>query len=466
MIVHRLLRRADPAGRFLAAAFAAALICAVAHAQAPEPSENEAVAIEETLAIADRLILTGRPVDAFAVLIQTMDSLPEGTDTAPLRFAIAQALMAGGRLSQAEQVLARLEEEHPDNLRVRLDRGLLLFTLGRDDEASDLFREVRRVPDLPPYARRKVEGLLARILDRQRLRIDLDIGLWRDNNVNGAAEVETVQIPAFGNLEFKLDEQPVRAWVARTGAKLRWREPVTEDGRLLVETNVSAARNTAVGASEHNRTWLSLSTGPRLGYAVTLAGRPRPGRVGADVGVERRLRGGNGYATGVWGGLSLEQSINANWHAGVFPRVWTTRYDGQGSDTDSMGGSLGAYLSRSFGPGWLTLDGTLARETAKLRGLRWSSRGLGLRYAVNLGENMSGSLRLGLSAARFDEEDAVFLARREDQTRTAGMTLSHRKLSWEGYLPVLTLEWSRTDSSIPLYDRNSRTVRIGLRRLF
>ena len=127
---------------------------------------------------------------------------------------------------------------------------------------------MRRAPDLPADVRRNVEGYLGRILDRQRLRVDLDLGLWYDGNINGAPEADTVAIPAFGNLVFDLEERPVGAWVARTGAKLRWRRPVIEDGRVLVETTASAARNTAVGKSEYNRTRLGLAAGPRIGYPL------------------------------------------------------------------------------------------------------------------------------------------------------------------------------------------------------
>ena len=57
--------------------------------------------------------------------------------------------------------------------------------------------------------RRKVEGFLGGILARQRLRVDLDLGLWYDGNVNNAAEVGTVAIPAFGSLVFEVDQRPV-----------------------------------------------------------------------------------------------------------------------------------------------------------------------------------------------------------------------------------------------------------------
>ena len=100
----------------MAAALAAALWCAgpgsATHAQETEPPATEAEApgtepgegaapsaeIRTVLTIAEHLIAAGRPVEAFAVLLETTDMLPEGMDDGPLRFAIAQALMAGGRL--------------------------------------------------------------------------------------------------------------------------------------------------------------------------------------------------------------------------------------------------------------------------------------------------------------------------------------------------------------------------------
>lgn len=440
-------------------------------APAPAPASGPgeaaaAAAIQATLAVAQHLLQEGRPVDAFAVLIETMDTLPEGTDDAALRFAIAQALMAGGRLVQAELVLARLVEERPDNLRVRLDRAAVLFELGRHDEAGELFRAVRRAPDLPADTRRQVEGYLGRILDRQRLRVDLDLGFWYDGNINGAPETDTVAIPAFGNLVFDLEERPVGAWVARTGARLRWRRPVTDDGRVLFEATASAARNTAIGASAHSRTWLSMAAGPRIGYAAPIAGRQLPGRLAVDLGAERRFRDGSGYATNLWTGLALDQALDEDWRVGITPRVWTTFQDGQPGEVDPLGRSIGLFVSHRLGPGWLSLSGTLARETADRSSLNWRSGGLSVTYAADVGEDWSGSVRLGMSEARFDEPDGVFLTRREDRTRSAGLSLSHREVSWNGYQPVLMFDWSRTDSNVPLYDRTVASVRVGLNRLF
>ena len=453
-------------------ALAAVLFCCIAWAGASVAENAPAAKYPQQTAIgavtqARRLIAAGRPAEAYALLRRAMAAASSGgADTAPIRYTAAQALIAGGHYAQAAEFLRRLAEDRPEIDRVRLDYAAVLFTLGRDDESDAVFRDIRRKESLSPETRRRVEGYLERIRSRQRWNLDFDIGFWHDDNVNNASEREKVAIPAFGGLRFTLDQQPVRAWVARTGTRLRWRKPVTEDGQALFETHASVARNTALGATEYNRTWASLSTGPRLHYALPVEGRPRPGLMRADVGVERRWRGGDPYAGGLWAGLGAEQAISRDWRIGVLSRVWITRYDEGEQDAEPWGRSLDLHVSRRVGPGWLTAGGKISRETAVLRRLRLRSREASLRYAADIGRDWNASVRLGLAETQFDAEEPLFLKRRGDRTREIGLTVSHRGLSWEGYLPELTVNWSRTDSSIPLYDRDLRTLRLGLRRLF
>ena len=210
----------------------------------------------------------------------------------------------------------------------------------------------------------------------------------------------------------------------------------------------------------------SLSTGPRLRYTVGLAGGRRPGLLLADLGVQRNWRGGEGYTQGLWAGLGVEQTVGRDWRAGIFPRLWTTRYD-EGTDAaHPRGRSLDLYVARRIGSGWLTLGGKVSREKAERRNLRWSSRAVSLRYATSIGRDWNLSASAGLTRTTFDAEAPLFFTRRDDRTRQIGITASHRQLAWEGYLPELTLNWSRTASSIPLYERDVRTLRLGMRRLF
>ena len=436
-------------------------------ANIPIEEEHRDHSTSKAVKDAQRLIGTGRPAEAYELLRRAMRAAStRGVDTAPIHYMAAQALIAGGHLAQAVVVLERLAEARPDLDRVRLDHAALLFTLGRDDEADAAFREMRRQERLPLETRRVIEDYLQRIRARQRWQLDFDVGVWHDDNVNNATEDETVAIPAFGGLRFTLDQRPVSAWVARTGARLRWRGPLAGNGRLYLESHASAARNTAVGESAYNRTWAGLSAGPRVRYSAEIAGRSRPGLLLADLGVERRWRGGEPYARGLWAGLGVEQTIDRDWRAGVFPRLWTTRYDDGGDVADPRGRSLDLYVARRIGDGWLTAGGKLSRESPDRPDLRWTSRALTLRYAATIGRDWSLTARAGLTRTNFDAVAPLFLARRKDRAHNLGITASHRRLAWEGYLPELTLSWSRTYSSIPLYEREVRTLRLGMRRLF
>ena len=107
-----------------------------------------------------------------------------GTDTAPLRYMAAQALLAGGHYAQAAGVLGKLAEDRPELDRVSLDHAAVLFTLGRDDEADAVFRDMLRKEHLTPTTRRAIEEYLQRIRVRQRWLFDFDVGFWRDDNVN------------------------------------------------------------------------------------------------------------------------------------------------------------------------------------------------------------------------------------------------------------------------------------------
>ena len=178
-------------------------------------------------------------------------------------------------------------------------------------------------------------------------------------------------ISAFVNLEFTLDDRSVGAWVARTGA------------------------------SEHDRTWFNLSAGPCLSNAVPFAGPLRSGQLAPDIGVERCWWSGSGCATNLWVGLALDRVQDPGWRAGIVPRIWRTRHDGQPCDVNRVGGSLALSVSGraalgKVGPGWLTAGATLrgsdvARERSACAGARGGSALNTRRKSVRTGAGRSGS---------------------------------------------------------------------------
>ena len=420
------------------------------------------------LKLARKWMDEGQPQQAFELLRHVIQAAKaEGDiDTTNIRFLAAQALLKMGRPAHAAVILGQLAVERPELHRVRLDYASALFTLGHDEHAGNIFRELRGKEDLPAPVRRNVEGFLERIRARQRFQVNFDLGFWRDNNVNHAPEQDSVEVPIFGGLEFELDEQAVKAWVARTGLNLRWRHTPLLGGRAFIETRGGVARNTAINAEDHNRTWLSLSSGPRWRYAMTLAGERRPGMVRADIGGERRWRGGDEYAVSGWARLGLEQAIDRNWSAGASARVWETWYDKLDSDLDPFGQSVELNLTRRLGIGYLQAGARLAQELTDRRNLQWQGWGTSLDYATVLGQNWNLKAQAYIDERYYEGTYALFRKSRKDRTYLASLTVSNRALALAGYMPELTLGWSQTDSTIPLYDRKNRIMMLGLRRLF
>ena len=342
----------------------------------------------------------------------------------------------------------------------------MLFRLGRDDEAREIFLAVRRKPDLPATVRRNVEDYLERIRSRDPLHIGLDFGLWHDRNINNASEAETVEIPVFGTrLPFRLNERPKSAWVARTGANLRWRKPVSP--RAHIEITSAVARNSAIGHSEYDRDTASLSVGPRIRYFVGGAGaRPLFGQVNMDVGVRKQWHGGHGHSHTAWVGLGVDQAVAPDWRVGAYASRWVTGYNEDAAAIEPTGQSLYLGVSRRVGPGWLTVGGRFSGENTKRENRRWAGREASVSWGATLWRDLRVSARASLGDREYDGKEALVQKQRKDDTWGLDLKLSHRALALEGFLPELNLSYAKTASTVVLYDRTVRTARLGMRRLF
>ena len=413
-----------------------------------------------------RLLLLTLGAAALAAALLWATDAP-GADPIGPRFRQAQELMRAGRFAEAEPILRWILRTRPGLVRVQLDHALVLFRLGRDDEAREIFLAVRRMPDLPAQVRRNVEDYLERIRSRDPLQIGLDFGLWHDRNINNASEAETVEIPVFGTrLPFRLNERPKSAWVARTGANLRWRKPVSP--RAHIEVTSAVARNSAIGHSEYDRDTASLSVGPRIRYFVGGAGtRPLFGQVNMDFGVRKQWHGGHGYSHTAWIGLGFDQAVAPDWRIGAYASRWVTGYnEDDAAATEPTGQSLYLGVSRRVGPGWLTVGGRFSGENAKRENRRWAGREASVSWGATLWRDLRVSARASLGDREYDGKEALVQKQRKDDTYGLDLRLSHRALALEGFLPELILGWSKTASTIVLYDRTVRTARLGMRRLF
>ena len=430
-----------------------------------EERSNSEERYRQLIMEAGRQLQQGNPARTLELLVEATRLLG-GRTTADILFLAAQAHMGLGNRKMATRILGRLAKEYPQVDRLQLDYAAMLYAVGRDEEADAIFREIREKKDLPEPVQRNVERFLERIHRRKSLLIDYDFSVWKDDNVNNATEVDEVEIPLFGGLRFTVNEEPVEAWVVRTGVNLLHRMPLREDGSLRLHTRVGLARNTARNAQAHNRTWLNLSTGPQLHYLMDFAGRKLPGQVGADVGYEKRWQGGDPYSGSAWVRLSMRQHLSAQWSVGGYVRHWDTRYSEGSSSLEPKGQALNLYAERTFRNARVTAGWTISTEHPDLPTQRWKSNQGMFIYETVVGLNWHVSAMVSLSEARYKGFDPLFQKRRKDQHRNLHVTVSNRAFSWNGYLPELTFGLTETKSNIDLYDRDNFTLRLGFQKLF
>lgn len=428
--------------------------------QQPSPEEQYRQLIME----AGRQLKQGRP-DQTLGLLEQASKLLGGRVTPDILFLAAQAHMGLGNRVKATQILGQLAKEYPQVDRLQLDYAAMLYTLGRDEEADVIFREVRE-KDLPEQVQRNVERFLERIHRRKSLLVDYDFSVWKDDNVNNAAEVDHVEIPLFGGLRFRVNEKPKEAWVIRTGVNLLHRTPLREDGSLRLNSRVGLARNTARNAKAHNRTWLNLSTGPQWYYLTEFAGLRLPGNFSTDVGYEKRWRGGDPYSGSAWIRLSARQALPGHWAIGGYVRYWDTQYSEGSSALDPEGQALSLYVERWSKGARVTAGWTVSTEHPELLRQRWKSHQAMLGYETVFLHTWRVSAMATLSESRYKGIDGIFGKRRKDQHRNLHVTVSNRAFSWEGYLPELTFGLTETKSNIDLYDRDNFTLRLGFQKLF
>lgn len=414
---------------------------------------------------AGRQLQQGNPVQTLQLLEQATKMLG-GRTTADILFLAAQAHMGLGNRRQATKILELLAKKYPQVDRLQLDYAAMLYATGRDEEADAIFRGVREKENLPEPVKRNIENFLERIHRRKSLLIDYDFSVWKDDNVNNAAEVDHVEIPLFGGLRFRVNEKPKEAWVVRTGGHLLHRMPLREDGNLRLHTRAGIARNTARNAKAHNRTWLNFSTGPQLYYLMDVAGQRLSGQAGADVGYEKRYRGGDPYSGSIWVRLSARQTLSRQLSVGGYVRYWDTRYSEGSSRLEPKGQALNLYAERFFQSTRVTAGWTVSTEHPDRITQRWKSHQGMIGYETVFRQTWRMSVVATLSENRYKGVDGLFGKRRKDQHRNLHVTVSNRAFSWEGYLPELTLGFTETKSNIDLYDRDNFTLRLGFQKLF
>lgn len=338
----------------------------------------------------------------------------------------------------------------PSLLRPRLELGRVLFLAGDYSAAQYHFEQVLSKP-LPPPVVANVMKFLAAI----RARVpswDLSLAFKYRNNPGQKTRIKRFTL--FG-LQYEVNEED--------RPKGSWGLSLSANGRIPLGHTpwfLSASlRQTEYQDHRYGEGYYALG----LGY--TLKNTPRETwKLIVSPFVDRW--------DGDWLYHGVRTDVQGIWQ--VKPKVITSLNVSHSSviyhgydymDARRYSTTLGADLAMS--PTLkVWLNGTLLRNIARETPYSYwlSGAGTGLIWETGQGWVLKGSIQL--QQYNYDANDLIFQKARTDVTKTLGITLFNRKWNWKGFVPQLEMSAMEENSTIEYYDKEDRSLSLGVSRRF
>ena len=434
--------------------FLAVLAAQPAVGATPSPCDGAADCVtatpEQMFALADKLYADGDKAGAAEILeALTQDKHPELR--AEARFRLAAVREALGDLPGAAAALRDLLAEQPEANRARLELARLLDLMGDSERARSELEQARAI-GLPPEVEANVRRYASRLAPARNRGLTIELTAGPDSNINRATTspfIDTIIAP------FELSDDARRISGVGTSGIARFHSrddlgPVT----LLSRVN---GRADFYDKSRFNDVQLSADLGPQFSVG-RLSLRP-------SAIVERRWYGGDLYAKGIGGDLSLLAPLSDK--SQVEFRISRVKQDivinrGQ----DGWRTSFDLALTRILGPrttGQIALrhgrlDARFKPESVRLWG--------GSVLLAHQGKSATIFGEIGFAATRGREPLFLFGERRRDRRwdLTGGAIFTKAKLG--GFMPVVRVTHTDGRADIVLWDYRRTRLDVGITRTF
>ncbi len=409
------------------------------------------------LEAANRLIEAERFDEAETVLA-ALENSPELADQ--VDFLRAQLAVATGKTDRAIGLYRGLLEAQPNRTRVRLELARALMTEGRTASADHHFRLAAQDDNLPEEVSRMVRTVRGLIRDRRGWHLDVDIGIAPDTNINNATNTETVDFVA-GGIIFPLnlaEENRATSGVGQTVG-------IAGGLKIGLSSNIALAfdadtRFTNYSGSDFDDLSGTLAIGPEIRFndrnrlsIQALASQRFYGwddaqrAFGLRADYQRQLNRGARFAVAV-DGRQLHSGFGdqfSGWQTGIY-------------------GSYEQVLNRS-----MVASASLFARRDFLNSEAYSNSEIGARFSIagELPLGINAGISAGGSRALFDGPLPLFSVEARRDWRVNGqINLGLRSIRMLGFSPSVTYGYSRTDSSISLFQSDRHRIQFGLARYF
>ncbi len=409
----------------------------------------------QLLAQAERLVMA-HEFDTARPLIAALASTPD--------YALQRHFLTGyiavetGHLDDAIAEFRAALVMQPQATRVRLELARAMMLRGKDGGADYNYRLAEQDDNLPPEILATVKAARNLLRDRRPWHLNADVGIAPDTNITNGTDAETIDI-SFGNnvLPFKLQGNArKRSGLGQTGSVSGgWRFKLSEKAALLVDGDVQGINYSGTDLDDYTA---QIALGPQ--YRLTDATSVSVQGIGSQ-----RWFGGRRAATQLGMRTQVQHLLDRGERIGL---TIDARHTDSGFGPSYDGWSLGAYASyervmmRS-----MIASASLYIRTDQLRAKTFTNDD----YGINLG--IGGELKHGINAGLSGGISRTSYAApyldpypRRDWRYSVRVYAGLRSVRLLGLSPSVTWNFTRTDSSMALYQSNRQRFAFNLAKYF
>ncbi len=445
------------------AALSTFVLSPMAAAQTPETSACPETGCRyrltpaQLLAEAERLVSIHQFADA-APMLKALESVP--TLAMETRFLKGYSAIESGDVDGAISDFRSILSARPDQTRVRLELARALMMKGKLGSADHHFKLAGEDKALPEDVLRAVRQNRGILRDQRRWNFSLDLGFAPDSNITNGTSAETVDVN-FGPFRLPLTLDPQARQKSGVGQNAAmsgsFRTALSKTAKLLIDTDTQATNYKGKAADDFA---VQIAIGPE--FALSDSSSLSFQAIGSQrwYGGKIAARGG-GVRTAVQYEFSNGQRIGVSLDARFNKSGFSAAYDGW---------SYGAYATyeRVVARSLIASANIFARRekltSASYSGMETgASIGLGGELPLGITAGITG----GISRAAFDAPIALFSDEaRKDWRLNARAQIGLRSMRVLGFSPSVTYSFSKSNSSLTLYDSDRHRIRFGFARYF
>ena len=398
----------------------------------------------------ERLVQQGQ-IEKAEKLLEALDASTPANEQ--LRFLRGLLALNQGDYRKAIDIFRAILVDHPEALRVRLELARAHFMAREFQNADRQFRAVR-AENLPPAVQANVDVFLGQIRMAKDWSYGLSVAIAPDTNINGASTTREVDI--YG-LPFRLSEDARQksGIGAAIDASLEYAPRIAPNGRFRLG---AALQRREYKGTQFDDMTLALQAGPRFvlpKWDLSLLG----------TGF-RRWYGGDAYASSFGG------RMEATHYAGprtVFNgslailRIEDEREDARSRWVYSASlGGMRQINQKSAVTVRLGINRQDAQENAYSNWAGVISAG----YYRELPEGFSIYLEPSLALTDYDAPLLAFGKTRKDKVGSITAAVLNRRIVLWRFTPRIAYSFTKSDSTIDLYDYNRHRLEFGLTAVF